>query len=160
MRITYDDQYLITISEDAVLMIWKIADKEGAWPQEDRQGGRLRWGDPHHQDRPRGQGKHLILVGCFCKLFKYSWNFMYVYTMAFGRTLSLSPRFEMLTFYFDCLIKGKRLTHEEKNPWMQYSDKFMLFVVILNNISSSFQDPQTMSCEWVLLIVLDCNQLF
>ena len=29
MRITYDDQYLITISEDAVLMIWKIADKEG-----------------------------------------------------------------------------------------------------------------------------------
>lgn len=29
MRITYDDQYLITISEDAVLMIWKINDKEG-----------------------------------------------------------------------------------------------------------------------------------
>ncbi|XP_071508423.1 cilia- and flagella-associated protein 57-like [Diadema antillarum] len=29
MRITYDDQYLITISDDAVLMIWKISDKEG-----------------------------------------------------------------------------------------------------------------------------------
>lgn len=29
MKITFDDQYLITVSEDAVLMIWKISDKEG-----------------------------------------------------------------------------------------------------------------------------------
>lgn len=29
MKITFDDQYLITVSEDAVLMIWKITDKEG-----------------------------------------------------------------------------------------------------------------------------------
>ena len=29
MKITFDDQYLVTVSEDACVMIWKIQDKEG-----------------------------------------------------------------------------------------------------------------------------------
>lgn len=29
MRITFDDQYLVTVSEDALLFIHKISDKEG-----------------------------------------------------------------------------------------------------------------------------------
>ena len=29
MRITFDDQYLVTVSEDASLFIHKISDKEG-----------------------------------------------------------------------------------------------------------------------------------
>ena len=34
MRITYDDQYLITVSDDACLFIHKIADKEGRGKRE------------------------------------------------------------------------------------------------------------------------------
>jgi len=29
MRISYDDQYLITVSEDCSLFVYKISDKEG-----------------------------------------------------------------------------------------------------------------------------------
>jgi len=29
MKMTYDDQYLITISEDSCVMIWKVQDREG-----------------------------------------------------------------------------------------------------------------------------------
>lgn len=29
MVITYDDQFLLTVSEDGCLLIWKIIDKEG-----------------------------------------------------------------------------------------------------------------------------------
>ena len=29
MKITFDDQFLITASEDACIIIWKISDKEG-----------------------------------------------------------------------------------------------------------------------------------
>ena len=34
MKITYDDQYLITVSDDASLFIHKIADKEGRGKRE------------------------------------------------------------------------------------------------------------------------------
>ncbi|XP_039259037.2 cilia- and flagella-associated protein 57-like isoform X2 [Styela clava] len=37
MKITYDDQYLVTVSEDACLMTWKIADKEGRGVKHDRE---------------------------------------------------------------------------------------------------------------------------
>ncbi|XP_076813301.1 cilia- and flagella-associated protein 57-like [Clavelina lepadiformis] len=36
MKITYDDQYLITVSEDACLMIWRVSDKEGRGVKHDR----------------------------------------------------------------------------------------------------------------------------
>ncbi|XP_006813560.1 cilia- and flagella-associated protein 57-like [Saccoglossus kowalevskii] len=39
MRITYDDQYLVTVSDDAVLMIWKITDKEGRGLKRDKEIG-------------------------------------------------------------------------------------------------------------------------
>ncbi|XP_022105499.1 cilia- and flagella-associated protein 57-like [Acanthaster planci] len=39
MRITYDDQYLVTVSEDATLMIWKISDKEGRGLKRDKEVG-------------------------------------------------------------------------------------------------------------------------
>lgn len=29
MKITYDDLYLITVSEDSTIMMWKIQDREG-----------------------------------------------------------------------------------------------------------------------------------
>ena len=29
MKMTYDDQFLITISEDSCVMIWKVQDREG-----------------------------------------------------------------------------------------------------------------------------------
>lgn len=29
MKLTYDDQYLITVSEDGIVIIWKVVDKEG-----------------------------------------------------------------------------------------------------------------------------------
>lgn len=34
---TYDDQYLITVSEDACVMIWKIQDKDGRALKRDRE---------------------------------------------------------------------------------------------------------------------------
>lgn len=37
MKITYDDQYLVTVSEDACLMIWRVADKEGRGVKHDRE---------------------------------------------------------------------------------------------------------------------------
>ena len=39
MKITYDDQYLITVSEDACVMIWKIQDKEGRGLKRDKEVG-------------------------------------------------------------------------------------------------------------------------
>ncbi|XP_062921097.1 cilia- and flagella-associated protein 57 [Mobula hypostoma] len=36
MAITYDDQYLLTVSEDSCLMIWKITDKEGRVLKQDK----------------------------------------------------------------------------------------------------------------------------
>ena len=29
MKISYDDQYLITVAEDASIILWKIQDKDG-----------------------------------------------------------------------------------------------------------------------------------
>uniref|UniRef100_H2ZKC8 Cilia- and flagella-associated protein 57 n=1 Tax=Ciona savignyi TaxID=51511 RepID=H2ZKC8_CIOSA len=37
MKITYDDQYLVTVSEDACLMIWRVSDKEGRGVKHDRE---------------------------------------------------------------------------------------------------------------------------
>ena len=37
MKITYDDQYLVTVSEDACLLIWRISDKEGRGVKHDRE---------------------------------------------------------------------------------------------------------------------------
>ena len=34
MKITFDDQFLITASEDACLIIWKISDKDGRLKQD------------------------------------------------------------------------------------------------------------------------------
>jgi len=39
MKITYDDQYLVTVSEDACVMIWKIQDKEGRGIKRDKEVG-------------------------------------------------------------------------------------------------------------------------
>ncbi|ESO94501.1 hypothetical protein LOTGIDRAFT_118162 [Lottia gigantea] len=39
MKITYDDQYLITVSEDATIMLWKIQDKEGRGMKRDKEVG-------------------------------------------------------------------------------------------------------------------------
>lgn len=39
MKITYDDQYLITASEDASVMLWKIQDKEGRGMKRDKEVG-------------------------------------------------------------------------------------------------------------------------
>ena len=37
MKMTYDDQYLITASDDACLMIWRVWDKEGRGVKHDRE---------------------------------------------------------------------------------------------------------------------------
>ena len=39
MKITYDDQYLITVAEDSCVMIWKIQDKEGRGIKRDKEVG-------------------------------------------------------------------------------------------------------------------------
>ena len=39
MKITYDDQFLITVSEDACVLIWKIQDKEGRGMKRDKEVG-------------------------------------------------------------------------------------------------------------------------
>jgi hypothetical protein len=39
MKITYDDQYLITVAEDASIMLWKIQDKEGRGLKRDKEVG-------------------------------------------------------------------------------------------------------------------------
>ena len=36
MRISYDDQYLITAAEDGCVIIWKIYDKDGRALKQDR----------------------------------------------------------------------------------------------------------------------------
>ncbi|XP_068095524.1 cilia- and flagella-associated protein 57 [Hyperolius riggenbachi] len=37
LLVTYDDQYLLSISEDGCLMMWKISDKEGRGPKRDKE---------------------------------------------------------------------------------------------------------------------------
>lgn len=37
MVITFDDQYLLTVSEDGCLLIWKIIDKEGRGLKKDKE---------------------------------------------------------------------------------------------------------------------------
>nr|CAB3267722.1 WD repeat-containing protein 65 [Phallusia mammillata] len=37
MKITYDDQFLVTVSEDACLAIWRVSDKEGRGVKHDRE---------------------------------------------------------------------------------------------------------------------------
>ena len=37
MKVTHDDQYLITVSNDACVMIWKIQDKEGRGIKRDKE---------------------------------------------------------------------------------------------------------------------------
>ena len=39
MKITYDDQYLITVAEDSCVMVWKIQDKEGRGVKRDKEVG-------------------------------------------------------------------------------------------------------------------------
>ena len=39
MKITFDDQYLITVSDDACVVIWKIQDKEGRGIKRDKEVG-------------------------------------------------------------------------------------------------------------------------
>ena len=39
MKITYDDQFLVTVSEDSCVMIWKIQDKEGRGLKRDKEVG-------------------------------------------------------------------------------------------------------------------------
>jgi len=39
MKITYDDQYLITVGEDASIILWKIQDKEGRGLKRDKEVG-------------------------------------------------------------------------------------------------------------------------
>merc|ERR1711976_448926 len=39
MKITYDDQYLVTVSEDSCVLIWKIQDKEGRGLKRDKEVG-------------------------------------------------------------------------------------------------------------------------
>ncbi|KAH3831997.1 cilia- and flagella-associated protein 57-like [Dreissena polymorpha] len=39
MKITYDDQYLVTVSEDASVILWKIQDKEGRGTKRDKEVG-------------------------------------------------------------------------------------------------------------------------
>lgn len=39
MKITYDDQYLITVAEDASILLWKIQDKEGRGLKRDKEVG-------------------------------------------------------------------------------------------------------------------------
>ncbi|KAK7099818.1 cilia- and flagella-associated protein 57-like [Littorina saxatilis] len=39
MKITYDDQYLITVGEDATILLWKIQDKEGRGLKRDKEVG-------------------------------------------------------------------------------------------------------------------------
>lgn len=29
MKLTYDDQYLVTVAEDGLVAVWKVVDKEG-----------------------------------------------------------------------------------------------------------------------------------
>jgi len=37
MKMTYDDQYLITISEDSCIIIWKVQDREGRNMKRDKE---------------------------------------------------------------------------------------------------------------------------
>lgn len=39
MKISYDDQYLVTVSEDASVILWKIQDKEGRGLKRDKEVG-------------------------------------------------------------------------------------------------------------------------
>ena len=39
MKITFDDQYLITVGEDASILLWKIQDKEGRGLKRDKEVG-------------------------------------------------------------------------------------------------------------------------
>lgn len=39
MKITLDDQYLITVAEDASILLWKIQDKEGRGLKRDKEVG-------------------------------------------------------------------------------------------------------------------------
>lgn len=39
MKITFDDQFLITVSEDATIILWKIQDKEGRGLKRDKEVG-------------------------------------------------------------------------------------------------------------------------
>ena len=39
MKISYDDQFLVTIAEDASIILWKIQDKEGRGLKRDKEVG-------------------------------------------------------------------------------------------------------------------------
>lgn len=39
MKISYDDQYLITVAEDASIILWKIQDKDGRGLKRDKDFG-------------------------------------------------------------------------------------------------------------------------
>ena len=38
MKITYNDELLVSVSEDATIMVWKVSDKEGRGLKRDREG--------------------------------------------------------------------------------------------------------------------------
>lgn len=37
MKITYNDELLVTVSEDSTIMVWKVSDKEGRGLKRDRE---------------------------------------------------------------------------------------------------------------------------
>ena len=37
MKITYNDELLVSVSEDATIMVWKVSDKEGRGLKRDRE---------------------------------------------------------------------------------------------------------------------------
>ena len=64
IKVTSDDQYLITISDD--LYGDDLEDSgQGGQGHQEGQGDRVRGGDTHHQERPRGEGR--LSVCCWNK---------------------------------------------------------------------------------------------
>ena len=39
MKMTFDDQFLVTVAEDASVLIWKVQDKEGRGLKRDKEVG-------------------------------------------------------------------------------------------------------------------------
>ena len=39
MKMTFDDQYLVTVAEDASVLVWKVQDKEGRGLKRDKEVG-------------------------------------------------------------------------------------------------------------------------
>ena len=61
MKMTYDDQYLITVSEDASVMLWRVQDKEGRGLKRDKEIG---WAEEILITKCELEEKVTICVGC------------------------------------------------------------------------------------------------